>query len=501
MPFLRSSTPFDNDIEKATSENNTEADWGYIINICDNVNKIPDGHKICINSLKKRLRSQIPNVVLQTLTVLDSCVINCGQAFKLEIATKDFSNELKYLITKGHGKVSLKAKELIKKWAHDFKDDPALFLIPSLYNQLLRDGISFGSPKTAKKVLKTNNPDFVESKEEEEDIAKAIHLSLKDSKMSTVPVLIVKPDDISSLLYPSTNPTISPGNLNYGTIKKLPIPLARALYDFEAVEDNEISFKCGDKVFVLDSSDSNWWRGKTGDTQKEGLFPATFVKFIKNEEDDMKEFPIASDELRNSVVNGKDSIRSANIIDENVLDECLTLLHLADPTGKIEDPTEMFATENKSLAMSSLIDQELEKVDDCHAKLFELNRKLNEAFKFYNYLLTPVSAVNAANMLHNQSQQPTVSNQNNPPETFQSPPIMNNLQNNVNSPYIAQNQEIANTIPSYMYQNAAQNFHNIDIPPNYQLADYNNQSVSMNMPNPTFQPSANIVNSIQPPHQ
>ncbi|XP_045690765.1 GRB2-related adapter protein 2 [Phyllostomus hastatus] len=50
---------------------------------------------------------------------------------------------------------------------------------------------------------------------------------------------------------------------------------ARALYDFEALEEDELGFRSGEVIEVLDSSNLYWWTGRLHNQL--GLFPANYV--------------------------------------------------------------------------------------------------------------------------------------------------------------------------------------------------------------------------------
>lgn len=54
-----------------------------------------------------------------------------------------------------------------------------------------------------------------------------------------------------------------------------PICFAKAEYDYEAQEDNELTFVEGDRIAVLEKDPSGWWTGELNGTV--GLFPDNFV--------------------------------------------------------------------------------------------------------------------------------------------------------------------------------------------------------------------------------
>ena len=112
---------------------------------------------------------------------------NCGKPFRLEIASREFENDFRKLLgNRSHQRyvseiliqcfnyyqaldyyaakkslltqylicrVQERLKGMLRGWAEgDFKSDPQLALIPSLYNQLQKEGIDFSSASSSSHV-------------------------------------------------------------------------------------------------------------------------------------------------------------------------------------------------------------------------------------------------------------------------------------------------------------------------------------------------------------
>jgi len=56
---------------------------------------------------------------------------------------------------------------------------------------------------------------------------------------------------------------------------------ARALYDYQAADETEISFDPGDIITHIDQIDEGWWQGLAPDGKTYGLFPANYVELIQ----------------------------------------------------------------------------------------------------------------------------------------------------------------------------------------------------------------------------
>lgn len=58
-------------------------------------------------------------------------------------------------------------------------------------------------------------------------------------------------------------------------------PAALAEYDYEAAEDNELTFNEGDKIVNIQFVDDDWWLGELEKSGEKGLFPSNYVSLFK----------------------------------------------------------------------------------------------------------------------------------------------------------------------------------------------------------------------------
>lgn len=238
-------------------------------------------------------------------------------------------------------------KVSLKKWAEtEFKSDPQLNLIPTLYRKLREEGQDFVDTTTMTPKIQpvlSKDPNVVSSQQEEDDIAKAIELSLKITKSSSPKMTSSKTYSAASSAS-SIYPTMSLGGgvvtgnspRQSATVASEPRKV-RALYDFEAAEDNELTFLAGEIIHVLDDSDPNWWKGYNH--RGEGLFPANFVSAdLSAEPESVRIDSVKKSVQYNDEQSKKEAENEAMIeINEEKIDRLLHLLHEANP----EDPSQV----------------------------------------------------------------------------------------------------------------------------------------------------------------
>lgn len=110
------------------------------------------------------------------------------------------------------------------------------------------------------------------------------------------------------------------------------IVYAEALWDHVTLDSEELVFKAGDLITVIDSSDKDWWWGRI--CHRAGWFPAAFVRLLVNQEDHQDS---SSHDTRTSGPTRKQSISGlsndqirTNVINEIISTERDFVKHLRD---------------------------------------------------------------------------------------------------------------------------------------------------------------------------
>ncbi|KAK6476056.1 TOM1-like protein 2 isoform X10 [Huso huso] len=142
------STPAGQCIEKATDGSLQSEDWSLNMEICDIINETEEGPKDAIRALRKRLNgNRNYREVMLGLTVLETCVKNCGHRFHVLVASRDFiDGVLVKIISPKNNPPAIVQDKVLALIQSEPEGDPATNMCISQSQQGINSAPSFTSP-------------------------------------------------------------------------------------------------------------------------------------------------------------------------------------------------------------------------------------------------------------------------------------------------------------------------------------------------------------------
>lgn len=382
-------------IKRATDETLTSDNWQYILDVCDNISSNPEeGTKQGIKVVSQRLASKDANIILRTLALLVAMAENCGSRMRQEIATTSFVQESllkKFTDRRLHKTVKISVAEVIKQLHESFKTDPSLKPMTDAYNRVVNDYSQYlaevvdGPAKPAKKERSRQD-----KKKEEDELQRVLKLSLqeyereqtvKKSYLNSKPLPQAQsksPDQLRQQIQePLQNQpmhstptgqqsTESPvESQTIATVSKV-----RALYDLISYEPDELSFRKGDIITVIESVYRDWWRGSLANG-KTGIFPLNYVTPVitKTPQELAREW-----EEENKVLS----------VDLKKIDKLLALLSSNPETIDEDEITRLYG---EIIPLRTSLGKFIDKYNVRKEELLVLNSQLNSEVKLYNDLM------------------------------------------------------------------------------------------------------------------
>ncbi|KAJ1966686.1 Vacuolar protein-sorting-associated protein 27 [Dispira parvispora] len=135
-------------IEKATAETipRGQEDYGTCLEICDQIRSKQMPAKDAAKALRRRIGHRNPNVQLLALSLTDMVVKNGGAPFLIELASREFMDDLVSLLHAPqslHHEVQRLLLTLIQRWAVLLRGKPEYAYPDQVYNRLKAEGFSF----------------------------------------------------------------------------------------------------------------------------------------------------------------------------------------------------------------------------------------------------------------------------------------------------------------------------------------------------------------------
>ncbi|KAH8822293.1 putative vacuolar sorting-associated protein [Flagelloscypha sp. PMI_526] len=145
--WLWGQPQIDDAVERATSEllPAGSSDIALSLEICDQIRSKTVSPKDAMRSLKKRLNHRNPNVQLLTLQLTDICVKNGGDPFLVEIASREFQDNLVSILKMPalNWDVKQLILRLIQNWGIAFEARPSASYVSVVYKNLQNEGFNF----------------------------------------------------------------------------------------------------------------------------------------------------------------------------------------------------------------------------------------------------------------------------------------------------------------------------------------------------------------------
>lgn len=336
----------------------------YALDIAERVNESSEEQNKFFDAIRERFNTGSQFIILQTLLLLDIVVKNSNRYVKLDVSSRAFVNCLRKITKLNNEKVNQRLLSVIMGWLklnefvgpeHDMMREmqgELAAIVPSqrlvredniaaqaLFNEPLPVAVTQG-PSFAASACRKNDEKF------SQDLRTAIEISLKEQK----------------------------GTYDHKTGDTRKSNLVKALYDFEDVEEGELSFKIGDRITIIDNSQPYWWKGVCDG--RLGVFPATFVTpFDDTEVDTTQVSAMKTDEPE----------LKEPLVDEKALDQCLDMLRSADIEAMPgSDSPEQLELEERCIGMASIIESEISKLDSLVDSCQTSHEKLLEAIRLYD---------------------------------------------------------------------------------------------------------------------
>ncbi|KAF6011397.1 hypothetical protein HII13_002491 [Brettanomyces bruxellensis] len=275
-------------IDKATSADLTDDDYGLLLDVVDKVKEDPNKNiSETIDLVKTKLRSTNANIVLRTITLVDFLAENCGAMMKAEIAKRTFVDD--YLLKIVHSRemhITVKYATIkeIYKLSKSFKGDDSLSIMGQTFRSL-QSSYRYLCQQASEEVDGGSKPDLSghtseATKKEEEDLKKAIELSLQDAGNGGQETTSLHQSSDAPPAVPSSNVP----SQNNPFVTKLPEPetpkpaKVKALYDLQTDDEDTLSFKQDDIITVVEKVNNDWIRGCL--RGRMGIVPANYVEEV-----------------------------------------------------------------------------------------------------------------------------------------------------------------------------------------------------------------------------